>query len=182
MNEIITQRRTIHQYTDKLVDEKLINEVLQTSLWAPNHKLTNPTRFHLVEKDTRMKLVDLNLKLRSEKGQEIDVELVKKVKDKYLTPSHLLIISQHLSQDLVEVKEDYATIACVVHNISLLLWPHGIGSKWSTGDILNRPELYQILDINPENDRVEGFIWIGYPSKIKPPHPRSELNSILKIC
>lgn len=181
MNKTIIERRTIHEYTDKLVDDDLIREVLQTSLCAPNHKLTNPTRFSLIGKDSRMKLVDLNLKIRSEKGQEIDVDLVKKVKEKYLTPSHLVLISQHLSTDPEVVKEDYATIACVVHNISLLLWPHGIGSKWSTGDILKRPELYQILGLNPENDRVEGFIWIGYPKNIRPPHPRPELNSVLKI-
>jgi nitroreductase len=180
MNEIIKGRRTVHEYLPKKVDERLLLDTLQTSLWAPNHKLTEPTRFYIIDEDTRMKLVDLNLKIRSEKGQNVDVELVKKVKDKYLTPSHLVIISQQLTSDPEILKEDYATISCVVHNISLLLWPHGIGSKWSTGAILKRPELFEILGVNPQKERIEGFIWVGFPANIRPPHERPELSSVMK--
>ncbi|TDJ08783.1 MAG: nitroreductase [Deltaproteobacteria bacterium] len=180
MNDVIKSRRTIHEYLPKKVDENLILNTLQTSLWAPNHKLTNPTRFYMVGVEKRMELVDLALKIKSEKGFDVNVELVGKVKKKILNPSHLVIITQNLSPDPVTEKEDYANIACVVYNISLLLWPHGIGSKWSTGPIIKRPEIYKICGINPQIERIEGLIRMGYPDKIKAPIARPELNTILK--
>jgi hypothetical protein len=34
--------------------------------------------------------------------------------------------------------EDYAAVCCAVHNMTLSLHAHGVGSKWSTGTRLER--------------------------------------------
>ena len=89
-----------------------------------------------------------------------------------LNPSHLLIASQLCTNNQVQKREDYAACACAIQNLSLSLVEDGVGCKWSTGKITTDPKTYHLAEINPIEEEIIGFIWIGYgiiPPLIKRP-------------
>ena len=38
----------------------------------------------------------------------------------------------------------------------------GVGSKWSTGKLTTHESTYEIARIDPIEEEIIGFIWIGY--------------------
>ena len=87
-------------------------------------------------------------------------------------PSHLLVATQIRTDNQIQKLEDYAACACAIQNLSLSLVADYVGCKWSTGKITKEPNTYQILKINPSEEEIIGFIWIGYgaePPVIKRP-------------
>lgn len=181
MNELITlikDRRTTHKYKNQKVDEEFLMMALRTSLFAPNHHLTNPTRLYSLGQKTRGELMALDLKLKEEKKGVLIEEDKERILKKYQSPSHIIIVTRITSPDQIKEKEDYATLSCVIHNLSLILWDKGIGLKWSTGSLLLQEELYQILGLNKQEQMAEGIIRIGYPDKINHPPPRLDINEV----
>jgi nitroreductase len=47
--DIIRQRRTIKQFLPKPVPHALMQELLDLATWAPNHRLTEPWRFYVLD-------------------------------------------------------------------------------------------------------------------------------------
>jgi nitroreductase len=165
---IIKERRTVHHYLPEKISDSLVMETLKAAFFAPNHKLTFPAKFYLLGTVTRNELVNISIKIRKERGTEITETLIGEIKDRFLNPSHLVAVTRKNSSDPVRSREDYANISCIIHNISLLLWPHGIGSKWTTGEIIQREETYHLLKIDKVHETLEGLVWMGIPQKIKP--------------
>lgn len=180
IEKIIKERRTVHHYLPEKISDDLVINVLKTSLFAPNHKLTFPVKFYLISTETRKKLVTISAQIRKEKGFEITETLLEEIRGRFLNPSHMVAISRKNSMDPIQAKEDFATISCVIHNISLLLWPHGIGSKWTTGEMIRREETYQLFQIDQKEETLEGLVWMGIPKTIKPAPKHPDFESIFK--
>ena len=52
------ERRTIGAFRDDPVPRRLVEELIDSAVWAPNHKHTEPWRFHVVQGDARDALAD----------------------------------------------------------------------------------------------------------------------------
>jgi len=167
----IKKRRTIHIFSKKTVPKEVIERSIDAANQAPCHRKTFPWRFTSIGMNKRELLFQLQLSLKFG-DKQIDDFNYKKIKDKILNPSHLLIATQICSDNQVQKLEDYAACACAIQNLSLSLVGDGVGSKWSTGKITSDPNTYQIAEINPIQEEIIGFIWIGYgkePSSITRP-------------
>mgnify|MGYP000968845837 CR=1 FL=1 len=105
LENLIKERRTVHEYTNQLVDSDLLYGILETSLNAPNHKLTQPTRFNELGPKKRLQLINLAIKLREEKKGPLSEEERALVIKKFTNPSHLIFISQIKNPDLKINKE-----------------------------------------------------------------------------
>ena len=169
--QAINKRRTIHIFSKKSVPSEVIKNSIVAANQAPCHRRTFPWRFTSIGMNKRELLYQLQLTLKFGDKPTDDCGL-KKIKDKMLNPSHLLIATQICSDDKVQKLEDYAACACAIQNLSLSLVADGVGCKWSTGTITKDPNTYQILGINPNEEEIIGFIWIGYgtePPLVKRP-------------
>ena len=56
MLELIRTRRSIGKVTAEVPDKALIRQILEAGTWAPNHHLTEPWRFFVLEGDARARL------------------------------------------------------------------------------------------------------------------------------
>lgn len=176
LKEIILGRRTVHSYKNQKIDHQLILDCLETAKYAPNHRMTNPFRFTLLGPKSREGLFQIAL---DNKG-DVDQKTSEKLRQKVMNPSHCCIISQVISPNEKVQKEDYATLSCVIQNISLILWEQNIGTKWSTGGMMQSPKIYDLAQIDPNVEKVEGIFWMGIPDVVPEAFPRPDLNSILK--
>ena len=175
ISEAIKKRRTIHIFSKKSVPSEVVEKSIDAANQAPCHRKTFPWRFTRIGIKKRELLYQLQLTLKFG-GEPTNDSNLKKVREKMLNPSHLLIASQLCTENLVQKHEDYAACACAIQNLSLSLVEHDVGCKWSTGKITTAPETYRIAKINPIEEEIIGFIWIGYgtiPPLIKRPVPSS---------
>ena len=169
--EAIKKRRTLHFFSKKSVPSEVIEKSIFAANQAPCHRRTFPWRFTSIGIKKRELLYQLQLTLKFG-DKTIDESSLKKIRDKMLNPSHLLIATQVCTDNQVQKLEDYAACACAIQNLSLSLIADDVGCKWSTGKITKDPNTYKIAQINSSEEEIIGFIWIGYgtePPLIKRP-------------
>ncbi len=171
-------RRTVHLFDKQKVSETIILNAIEAANQAPCHRLTFPWRFYSVGLETRKRLLNLAIKLKSQ-NKEIDDYQKKNITDKFLNPSHLLLVSQVLNSNPLIKKEDYAACSCAIQNLSISLSSEGVFTKWSTGKVTSLSETYEATNIDPNHEEIIGFIWIGY-GKILPEISRPLISHIYK--
>ena len=159
--DVFKKRRTLHIFSKKCVPSEVIERSIVAANQAPCHRRTFPWRFTSIGIKKRELLFELQLTLKFG-DKTIDDTSLKKISDKMLNPSHLLIATQVCTDNQVQKLEDYAACACAIQNLSLSLVADNVGCKWSTGKITKHPNTYQIAQINPSEEEIIGFIWIGY--------------------
>tara|TARA_B100000900_G_C20517562_1_gene690751 strand:- start:382 stop:930 length:549 start_codon:yes stop_codon:yes gene_type:complete len=174
----IFERRTIHAFNSKKVDEKLIFDAINAANQAPCHKLTFPWRFYSISSSKRNEILKLAIDIKN--SQTLLNENSKKlIRNKFLNPSHLIVSSQILNKDKLIEKEDYAACSCAIQNLAISLASNEVSIKWSTGEIIRSKEIYNILNIDSESEEIIGFIWVGYGKK-GPKISRPLINEIYK--
>ncbi len=161
--DLILARRTVHEYSSKPVPDRIVENALLAAIHAPNHKLTWPWRFFTAGPKTRLALAQIQVEMKSKKSPEpLSPKVRDGMTDKFMKPSHLLVLAIKKSASAEQQKEDYAALACAVQNMSLYLAAEGVGSKWSTGPATRAEKTYEILGVNPQELELCGWFWIGY--------------------
>ena len=178
LQEAIKSRRTVHAFNTNKVPQEFVERAIEATNHAPCHRLTFPWRFVSIEREDREQLVRLELKIKFA-DQTLDQAIKQKVSKKILDPSHLIVVSQISNHDPKRKLEDYAACACAIQNLLLSLAGDGVGSKWSTGAITTSACTYDIVGIDPLEEEIIGFIWVGY-GEIPPSINRPLVNSIFR--
>jgi len=172
LHQLLLDRRTVHDYREQALPNGALQRALRAALAAPNHRMTEPWRFVRVGPQTRAKLVEIAIALKTRPESELSDSALQRLQDKILRPAELLVVCQ-IPQEKPEVaREDYAAVACAVQNLMLSLSAEGVGSKWSTGGITQDPRTLQLLGMKPEEGEIVGFLWAGYPESESVPKPR----------
>lgn len=161
---LIVSRRTIHHFKASPVPGKaLIKQAIGWSCWAPNHHLTEPWYFYLLEQETITSICELNRAMLTEtKGTAAAAAKF----ERWMSIPGWIVVTCQVSDDETRYQEDYAACCCAVQNLMLLLWQQGIGSKWSTSPVVRDERFYDLVWVNSEMEKVIGLIWYGYPAEI----------------
>ena len=165
----IRERRTVNDFASDLPAPEIIREALSLARWAPNHHRTEPWRFHVIGPKTRDSIIELNTALvREKKGDK--VAAIKQ--ERWSAVPGWLAVSCVNDADPIRNREDYAACCCAVHNVSLHLWQHGIGMKWTTGDVTRLPAFFDLLGIDADERQIVGLLWYGKPRSVPDQHRR----------
>jgi len=167
VDALLRERRTVHEFEPDPPPRELVDEALELSRWAPNHKHTNPWRWYRLGRRTIEKVCGLNARtVRESKGEEA----ARKKLDRWLRlPSWYVLTAPVKLDDPLRHQEDYAACCCAAQNFMLALWARGLGSKWSTGPVTRHPEFYELLGVDAEREHVVGLFWVGYPKGLMEP-------------
>jgi nitroreductase len=161
---VIRGRRTIHNFTTEVAPFEQIEKAIELASWAPNHRHTEPWRFHHLGPETISAVADLNARLVAEQKGAAAGEAKR---ERWSTIPGWLVVTSALSPDDAELeKEDYAACCCAIQNLSLYLWSAGIGVKWTTGAVTRHPEFYRLLNVNPAERQTVGVLWYGYAANV----------------
>lgn len=156
--EAIRERRTIGMFQNQPVPRRLIEELLQAAVWAPNHKHTEPWRFHVVSGAARDELADAICAELNAAGANPAKDPRAKLKRAPL----FILVAQHGSpEDPIRDLEDYAACCCATQNLLLAAHAHGLAAKWSTGALAESPAAKRWFGLN-QQDRIVGYIYLGY--------------------
>lgn len=170
---LMKERRSVHVFEDRPVPQQLLEQILDTAVWVPNHKMTQPWRFILVIGEGRRRFARLGEALAAARERNPDkrAEFARKFYDKMMAVPAFLIVVMKEDPQLSVREEDYASTSCIIHNIGLLAWEQGLGLVWETYGFMHSPQFREALGICP-GEKTVGSLHIGYPAKIPPAQPR----------
>ena len=182
--EILNSRRTIYKFSDKRVDYSELELAFEAANNAPCHKKTYPWKYYVVGRKTREMLLPTVISLCRRKeeskgnvaSEESEARAISKIMD---VPVIIAVTTKLTPEDDFREEEDYAATVCSLHNLVLSLWSMGIGSQWSTGGITRHQSTYKNLGISENQERIIGFVKVGYPKSI-PVKKEGEAREIVK--
>ena len=100
-------------------------------------------------------------------------------KAKFLSKPTVVVVSCLQQGDEVRRREDFAATCCAVQNIQLAAWAEGVGIQWSTNPLIHDPQAHALLGIDPEQEEIIAFLYMGYPAEI-PLQRRQPLADVLR--
>ncbi|MFD2704922.1 nitroreductase family protein [Salibacterium lacus] len=170
LQEGLLTRRTIYKFKKDSVEPALIRKALECAVHAPNHKMTQPWHFYVLQDEAKEKLAQRKKEMKWEGFLDKESDHAKKAGKaayEYINELPLVIVvtAHRYSVDPVREKEDYAAVACAVENFMLALWAEGVGSKWSTGALVQDQELHNIIGAG-EEESAAAVLYAGYPQEI----------------
>ena len=185
--DAIFRRRNVKEFTGEPISDETLERLFSTAVWAPNHRLTEPTRFFAIRKDSPMrhKIAEVAWQTTydgvanpnpAQKQRSADAS-----KERVLNAPAMVYVYS-LTGDNEEVTlENYATSCCAVQNMALASVAEGLYMDWSTGGLTKLPDLAQTLGAD-EDWTMVGVVFIGKSTEVPNTQrmPHSEVVSWLE--
>jgi len=152
------------QFKDEAVPKGAVERMLEAAVWAPNHRLTEPWRFFVV---------DAASPLRQTLGdQAYEVSMERRGDPKRADASRKSVLDAPLliyvycvpGPDDETTQENYASVCCAAHNISLAGVAEGLAVTWETGGATRHAKLKETLGAG-EDWVLATMLSIGVPAE-----------------
>ena len=163
----IRGRRTIKPklFSDKPIEEALINRMLENANWAPTHGMTEPWRFHVFVGDARKRLADF-LAATYKEISPADEFKPNKYESMGRNPmlAQAVIVVGMKRQEAGKITEldEIMAVACAVENMHITAAANGLGAFWSTNVAAVSDQMRNFIGLSGE-DRALGLFYLGYP-------------------
>ncbi len=193
LDRSIKGRRSIRKYQLEEIPQELLEEVIETALWAPSG--TNRQNWELVvvrgkERDRLLEIVSKSQEYILPYLKELFPEKIIKIslqvfKDLGGAPVVILI---YIPKDVIGYERDSGdqeryhlefnrynhllSAAALIQNILLAAYSKGLGTCWMTGPKYVEKEINELLNITDKE--LVSIIPIGYPDQSPPAPPRKE--------
>ena len=162
----ISSRRTVKPatYSDKEIPEAVLKEILDSANWAPNHGRTEPWRLTVYSGEGRKKLQQLLKDVFEQNPGVYPPEKLTKWQNSALEAQVVIAVGMKRTEPCkIPAIEELCAVACATQNILLTAEAHGLCSYWASS-ISHLPQTPKALGLNGPEDKVIGFIHLGYPS------------------
>lgn len=199
IHHIITTRRTISTtYEPNLPQgwEDVLRKSISAAISAPNHNRTEPWRFYLPNRNTIVKICELNASIISQTNPKKGEAKLKR----WLTIPGWIIVTCKKDNKISSIsssvsgsddfdmnnpngihREDYAAVCCAIQNLCLSLHANGYGTKWGTGNVNFDSRFDELVGI-PDDEYVVGTIWFGkHAKKVTTRETKLSVDDVLKI-
>lgn len=177
VTEAIEKRQSITRFAQDPVQREKIEQVLESAIHAPNHKITEPWRFHVFEGKgrgefarARAEMARLMSEAEGEEEELIPGRISRERKKAFRTPVVIAVISL-VGRDEVETLENYAACSAAVQNMQLMAYSLGIGSIWRTGPVAYHPHMREFFGLE-DGDKIVAYLYLGYPNMGERPRRR----------
>ena len=175
VNRAIETRRSVGRVKPDPVPRQLVEAILESGVHAPNHRITEPWRFHAFVRKGRGELARARAELArilvEAEGEEEEYaagRISRERKKTFRAPVIIAVISKG-GNDEVETLENYAACSAAVQNMQLTAHSLGLAAIWRTGPAAYHPYMRDFFDLE-ENDKIVAYLYVGYPDMEE--HPR----------
>ena len=166
VKQAIRERRSTLLFDrSRAVPRAQIEELLKLSVWAPNHKLTQPWRFSVLDHAALREMARAVFTEMTEAGLMPADENLDEHLDQF--PPMAVIVSQSPPRDPDDPEmalEDYASCCCVAQNVMRAAHAEGIGTMWLTGPLAGARLVAKALGLESDS-RIVALIAVGYPQE-----------------
>ncbi len=164
----IYARRSAWKFSVEPVNLMAIERMLDAAIWAPNHRLTEPWRFFVLEQNSTVRARAAELAAEYQMQRTGDQRRADAARQKVLDPPIVIYVYNVLGPDEETTRENYASVCVAAHNISLAGTAEGLTVTWETGGVTRHPGLKELLGAD-ESWEMATMLLIGHPGE----HPVS---------
>ena len=167
VEDIIRTRRTVKRFLSRPVPRQLLASLLDAAVWAPNHRLTEPWRFYILDGKSRQRVGEIAANITRAKAKPgtnaDDIERAAEQVAKTWAQVPTLLYVTAISDERPDIeRENYGAVCCAIQNFSLLAHTAGLATSWSSGAVADSPQLHQFVGAQ-EHEQMVGLIRVGYP-------------------
>jgi len=165
----IKSRRSVARLKPDAVPQAALERMLDTAVWAPNHHLTEPWEFNMLRGESRRRFADIRREFRRTLFKDPDAPEIQRALNKIYTDTVatpvIIVVTTTNPADPDLRNDDYGATMCAIQNILLVATGLGLGTYLRTGQLIRFPPLLKFLGV-PEDRRIAGVIYVGYPAHI----------------
>ena len=159
---VIRDRRTsLLVDPDRPVPSAVIDELIDSATWAPNHKRTWPWRFTVLTGDARYRLGEALAAVAP--GEGIAAEKVAKLPAKYARSAAVLLVWTVVDDDPLRAREDRDAVAAAVQNLLLAATSMGLGNYWASVPEPLHDATRRFARVDEDHDLV-ALVYLGWPT------------------
>ena len=177
----IQTRRSIGRVKQDPVARELVEAILDSAVQAPNHRLTEPWRFHVFSGKgrgelarARAEIARLQAAAEGESEEMAAGRISRERKKAFRAPVIIAVISE-AGRDEIETLENYAACAAAVQNMQLTAHSLGLAAMWRTGPVVYHEHMRQFFNLK-EGDMIVAHLYFGYPDMGDRPRRREPAN------
>ena len=161
-------RRSAWKFSGQPMDRMAIERMLDAAVWAPNHRLTEPWRFFVLEQGSAARAAAAELAGQFQMERTGDARRAEAARQKVLEPPVVIYVYAVPGPDEATTKENYASVCIAAHNIALAGAAEGLAVTWETGGATRHPGLKALLGAE-DSWEMATMLLIGHPGE----HPSS---------
>ncbi len=162
--QAIHDRRMNNDFSDYVPDREALQRMLDAAVWAPNHRLTNPWRFYVLEKGGGKRAQVAQLAYDNQFARTGNEENAAGSRQRVLDAPALVYVYSLPGENEEMTQENYAAACCAVQNLLLAAVAEGLAGDWSTGNVTRHPQLAETLGAEVDWTMV-GALFIGQPTR-----------------
>lgn len=167
IREAIETRRSVGRVRPDPVPREKIEEILESAVHAPNHRMTEPWRFHVFSgkgrgefAKARAETAKLLAEAEGEEAEMVSGRISRERKKAFRAPVVIAVIAK-AGRDEVETRENYAACAAAVQNMQLTAHALGLATIWRTGHLAYHPHMRSFFGLE-EDDGIVAYLYLGY--------------------
>ncbi|CAM3485840.1 MULTISPECIES: nitroreductase family protein [Paenibacillus] len=167
VSEAIRTRRSIGKVKPDAVPQELLERIIEAGTWAPNHKMTEPWRFFVMQGEGRDILGNALGDIQAAGAGDTSEEGIAAARESGRTKAYrapvVIGVAVEPSTDpkVIEV-EEYGAVFAAIQNMLLEIHGLGLGAVWRTGEPCFHALMNEAFGLSP-NGKMLGFLYIGYP-------------------
>ena len=169
--DAIYRRRNVKEFTGEPVSDDTLERLFSAAIWAPNHRMTEPTRFFAIRKDSPMRHKIAEVAWQTAFDGVVNPNPVQKQRsadasrDRVLNAPAMVYVYSIMGVNEEVTQENYATSCCAVQNIALAAVAEGLYMDWSTGGLTKLPDLARTLGAE-EDWTMVGVVFLGKSNSV----------------
>jgi len=178
VSDAIQQRRSIKRFTDRPVTRAEIERLLAAAALAPNHKLTQPWRFHVLGPEARYAYGAALGERKAKKAAtpEAGRALRDTVASEHRALPAMIVIAVVKNDNPEIAEEDYAAAMMGIENLALTAVAMGLGTHLKTGAVMADPAARAAAGVG-DDERIVAVVNVGEPDEVPPPKQRNPVES-----
>ncbi len=179
LTELVSRRRSAALFEEGASgpDRDTLQALIDLAIQAPNHRLTFPWRFHVVEGADRETLGARWAEEAVTKGWAPETARTREQAKLLRAPQIIFVGVVSDPDDPVRQREDQAATSAAVAQLLLLLEDAGFAGMWRTGRMVVSDAIRDALAYQP-GETIEAIVYVGRrgsrtpPPRLRPPVTR----------
>ena len=144
------------------IDSAVVDRIVNTAQWAPNHKRTWPLRIAIITGNSRSTLGNTIADAMAIHGD--DEMKVAKTRGKFMRSPVVLVIAAAEGATSNETEENKYAVAAGIQNMLLMAESFGLAALWGSPAKGANNAITTLCSMEP-TDHVMGIVYLGWPTQ-----------------